>query len=104
MDRLDDSLVVLGFDVLEGFGRRRKFLSNFFERTLVRAGLSLSQLSEDSENDQSRSESQSQSHSQSLGIILSFLLIPFMICCFFLLTFIVWYFFLLFSGESSPFL
>lgn len=39
-DRLDDTLIVPGFDILEGFGGHRVLSSYFFELTLVRAGMS----------------------------------------------------------------
>lgn len=49
---LDDSLVILDFDVLMGSRSRSKLFSNFDEDTLVRAGLSQAQLAEDSDDDQ----------------------------------------------------
>lgn len=67
-DRLDESLVIPRFDVLEEYGRRHELLSNFFELTLVRAGLSRAQLSEDLEDDSGRSGSRSEGRSQSLVV------------------------------------
>lgn len=67
-DRLDESVVIPGFDVLEGFGRHRELLSNFFELTLVQAGLSRAQLSEVSEDNLGWSGSPSESRSQSLVV------------------------------------
>lgn len=66
-DRLDDSLVIPSFDILEGSGRRRKLLGNLSEFTLVQAALSQAQLSEKSEDEQSQDGSPSASHSDSQG-------------------------------------
>lgn len=72
-DRLDESLVIPGFDAVEGSGRRCILLSNFSEPTLVRAGLSRAQLSNDSEEGSSQSESSNGSGSPSLGTSFLFL-------------------------------
>lgn len=39
-DKLDETIVIPGFDVLEGYWAPRKLNSNFDKRTLVRVGLS----------------------------------------------------------------
>lgn len=64
-DRLDDSLVVPGFDALEDAGRWRVLLSAFSELALVRSGLSLAQLDSSSDEGSSSSGDPSDSQSQS---------------------------------------
>lgn len=66
-DRLDESLVVPGFDAVERFRRHRILFSSFSESSLVHASLSRAVISDDSEST-SRSESSSDSGSQSRGI------------------------------------
>lgn len=70
-NRLDDSLAVQDFDVLEGTDRRKVLLSTFSELTLVWAGLRHAHLDISSDDYSSSSGGPSDSRSESLGIVSS---------------------------------
>lgn len=67
-DRLDDSVSVPGFEILEGTGWRRVLLSSFSESTLVGAGLSQAPLDTSSDEGSSSEGGESRSPSGSWGI------------------------------------